>query len=175
MYFFNIRVNNLQYSSQTEHILASWGYNAMSPYCLGGWILVVVELNVDVELAGPAATHATHQWGGVTRSSSRLLAGASIVEAHRLGGACMQLDGAPVAGSMRKARQHGRTATSAPLFRIEVIDGGDWHVAPARPLSSSHLPYGRCIASGLRRRSPRFEGEGGNDVRVYRRERESWC
>jgi hypothetical protein len=46
------------------------------------------------ELARAAAAQATHQWGSVTQSSSCLLAGASIVDAHRLGGACVELDGA---------------------------------------------------------------------------------
>ena len=63
-------------------------------------------------------------------------------------------------------------ATSAPLFRIEVIDDGAWHVAPARPLQHSRLPCGRRVAGRLRRRSPQFGGEGGSEVRVYRRERE---
>jgi hypothetical protein len=33
-------------------------------------------------------------------------------------------------------------ATSAPLFRIEVIDDGAWCVAPAQPLPHSRLPGG---------------------------------
>jgi hypothetical protein len=40
------------------------------------------------ELTGVVVAQATHRQGGVTRSSSpRLLAGASIVETYRLGGA----------------------------------------------------------------------------------------
>jgi hypothetical protein len=58
-------------------------------------------------------------------------------------------------------------ATSALLFRIEVIDDGAWRVAFARPLPRSCLPCGWPIASRLRRRSPQFEGEGGSEVRVY--------
>jgi hypothetical protein len=74
---------------------------------LGGWILVVAELDTDAELADAATTQATHQWSGVTRSSSLLLDRASIVEARWLGGACVELDGAAVAGSVRKAHRHG--------------------------------------------------------------------
>jgi hypothetical protein len=48
------------------------------------------------KLVGAAVARATRWLGAVTQSSSpRLLAGASIVEAHRLDGACMELDGAP--------------------------------------------------------------------------------
>jgi hypothetical protein len=78
------------------------------------------------QLTSGAASH---------EAPSRLLAGASIVEAHRLTGACVELDGMLVAGSMRKARWHGRR-NLFPLFRIEVIDGGACCVAPARPLAS---------------------------------------
>jgi len=60
---------------------------------LGGWILVVAELYTDAELARAAIAQATHQRGGVTRSSSRLLARASIMEARQLGGTCVELDG----------------------------------------------------------------------------------
>jgi hypothetical protein len=80
----------------------------MSSYCLGGWILLVAELDADVELTDGAATQATYLWGGVIGSSSHLLAGASIVEGRRHGGACVQLDGAAVVGSVRKANWQGR-------------------------------------------------------------------
>jgi hypothetical protein len=48
------------------------------------------------ELTGAAAAaRATRQLGSVTRSSStRLLARASVVEAHQFGRACVELDGA---------------------------------------------------------------------------------
>jgi len=43
------------------------------------------------ELASAAATWATRRRGGVTRTSSpHLLAGASVFEARRLGGACVE-------------------------------------------------------------------------------------
>jgi hypothetical protein len=62
-----------------------------------------------MELISAAAAQATRWQGDIIRSSSpRLLAGASVVEAHRLGGACVELDGEPVASSVRKACQHGR-------------------------------------------------------------------
>jgi hypothetical protein len=95
----------------------------MSPGCLGGWILVVAELDVDVKLVGVAAVQATHRWGSVTRSSSRLLAGASMVKARRLGGTCVELDGAQWLVACAKLVGTA-AATSAPLFRIEVINDG---------------------------------------------------
>jgi hypothetical protein len=39
-----------------EYTLATWGCNAMSSYCLGGWILLVAELDADVELTDGAET-----------------------------------------------------------------------------------------------------------------------
>jgi hypothetical protein len=76
--------------------------------CLGMWILILVELDASAkvgvgvwssrraELAVAAAVQVTRRRGDATRSSSpRLLARASVVEARRLGGACVQLDSAP--------------------------------------------------------------------------------
>jgi hypothetical protein len=46
-----------------------------------------------VELPSAATARATRRQGDVTRSSSPiLLAGASVVEARRLGGTCVELD-----------------------------------------------------------------------------------
>jgi hypothetical protein len=55
--------------------------------------------------------------------------------------------------------------TTAPLFHIEVID--DW--------ARSRLPCSRCVAGRLCRHSSRIKGEGGSEVRAYRREKRSWC
>jgi hypothetical protein len=63
-------------------------------------------------------------------------------------------------------------ATSVPLFLVEVIDDVAWPIALARPLSRSCLPCGRRFVGRLHRRSARFGGEGGSEVRAYQRERE---
>jgi hypothetical protein len=72
----------------------------MSPCCLEGWILVIADLDASAELAGEAPSHKA--------PPPRLFVGASIVETRWFGEACMELNGVLVAGSMCKARWHGR-------------------------------------------------------------------
>jgi hypothetical protein len=72
----------------------------MSPCSLEGWILVIADLDAGAELASEASSHKA--------PSPRLLVGASVVEARRLGEVCMELNGVLVAGSTCKTRWHGR-------------------------------------------------------------------
>ena len=65
------------------------------------------------------------------------------MEARGLGGACVELDDVPVAGSVRKLVGTA-AATSAPLFRIDAINDGAWHVVPH---GRCHAPA--CPAAGL--------------------------
>jgi hypothetical protein len=91
IYFYNIDIKHLQRTSETYKTLETYAFNAMLLCCLGEWRLVVVEVGGEAEITGTVAARASHQRGGVTRSSSphllpRWSSGTVTVSGQRSGG-----------------------------------------------------------------------------------------
>jgi hypothetical protein len=80
-------------------MLATDAFSVMSPSCLDEWRLVVAKFDVGAEVGGgpwSSQRRKARRLGDVTRSSSpHLLAGAFVMEARRLNGACVERDSAP--------------------------------------------------------------------------------
>jgi hypothetical protein len=86
IYFCNIKMKHLKH---LKHTFATWAFNAMSSCYLDEWRLVVVELDGGTwssSCASDAGNSPTGRLHTKLNPPPRLFAGASVVEACRLGG-----------------------------------------------------------------------------------------
>jgi hypothetical protein len=123
------------------------------------WRLVVAELDTGAEVGGDTWSSPMRQWhgqlsawGGVTRSSSpRLLAGASVVEARRLGGG----------GHGEQASQwRWPQRADAVVQESSTVERGVGKVGGA---AEAEVEYGRGVTRWRRSAVERFFFERGLD------------